>query len=149
MEDDETKTVDAKAPSQLLTCLTWNCEGLRRNVFILSEFLNTRNPSLAFLCEPQTYQCELRPLVQYIERDYCYSLNSEDLYEPELPLHKNRAKGGTMVLWRRDLDPYVKVIPVNTAAFLPIVLTLPETRPSVHVSLPMVKMLHSFLNWQA
>ena len=73
--------------------------------------------------------------MQYIERDYCYSLNSEDLYDPELPLHKHRAKGGTMVLWRRDLDPYIKVIPVSTAAFLPIVLTLPDTKPSVHVSL--------------
>ena len=40
-----------------------------------------------------------------------------------------------MVLWRRWLDPHVRVIPVTSSSFLPVLLTLPECRPSVHVAL--------------
>ena len=48
---------------------------------------------------------------------------------------KSKAKGGTMVLWRRWLDTYIKVVTTISASFLPIVITIPESCPSVHVAL--------------
>ena len=124
----------AKATSQQLSALTWNIEGIKRNVFSLVEVLTSEKSSLVFLSEPQVYQCVMANIVQYLDHDYCSSLNSEDIMDPELPLLKSKAKGGTMVLWRKWLDPHIKVIPVSTASFLPIVLTLPGCQPSVHVA---------------
>ena len=40
-----------------------------------------------------------------------------------------------MILWKKWLDPYIKVISVMSQAFLPVVLTLPGCQPSVHVAL--------------
>ena len=91
----------AKAPhsKKEMTALTWNIEGIRRNIFTLANVLHTKSPSLVFLNEVQLYQCDLNTVVQYIHHDYCYHLNSEDLYNFELPLLKSRAKRGTMILW--------------------------------------------------
>ena len=124
----------AKATSQQLSALTWNVEGIKKNIFPLAEVLNSKKSSLVFLSEPQVYQCDIASIAQYIDHDYCFSLNSEDDMDPELPLLKSKAKGGTMVLWRKWLDPHIKVIPVTTASFLPLVLTLPGYQPSVHVA---------------
>ena len=125
----------AKASSQILTVLTWNIEGLKRNVFVLSDILRGKNCSLAFLSEPQAYQSDLHYVSQYLGSDYYLTLNSDDLYDTELPLYKSKAKGGTMVLWQKWLDPYIQVITVTSTAFLPVVLSLPGTKPSVHVAL--------------
>ena len=118
-----------------MSALTWNIEGVKRNVFVLADILRVRNCSLAFLSEPQAYQCDLEYVTQYIGSNYCHALNSDDLYDPELPLYQSKAKGGTMVLWQKWLDPYIKVINVTSASFLPVVLSLPGSKPSVHVAL--------------
>ena len=99
--------------------------------------LHAEGPSLVFLSEPQIYQCDLPSIAQYLDHDYFYSLNSDDLYDEDLPLICNRAKGGTMVLWRRWLDPHIKVISSTGSSYLPIVLTLPDCHPSVHVAIYM------------
>ena len=122
----------AKASSQQFSALTWNIEGIKRNTFLLAEVLKTKDISLAFLSETQAYQCDLSNIAQYIEHDYCYSLNSDDISDPELPLLRSNAKGGTMILWKKCLDPYIKVINVLSTSFLPIVLTLPGSRPTNH-----------------
>ena len=125
----------AKASNFTLTALTWNIEGIRRNIFTLAQILEREKSSLVFLGEIQAYQCDIEVVVQYISHEYCYSLNSEDSTDPELPLYKSKAKGGTMLLWRKWLDPHIKVISVQSSAFLPIVLTLPDSIPSIHVSI--------------
>ena len=125
----------AKAHNNQMSVLTWNIEGIRRHRFFLAEILEQENISLAFLSEPQVYQCDISGIAQYIRHDYCYALNSDDLYDPELPLSGNNAKGGTMGMWRSSLDPYVKVVEVSSSAFLPLLLTLPGYCPSVHVAL--------------
>ena len=102
---------------------------------MLAETLRKELPSLVFLSEIQAYQSDILSLSRYFEDEYCLSHNSEDITDPELPMIKSKAKGGTMVLWRKWLDPHVKVISVNTASFLPVVLTIPGSRPSLHVSL--------------
>ena len=45
-----------------------------------------------------------------------------------------RTFGGTMVLWRKEYDEHVEIIPVNTPAFLPIVFSPPGVAVSIHVS---------------
>ena len=77
----------------------------------------------------------MHTISQILGQDYCCSLNSDDVYDLELPLYKSKAKGGTMILWQKWLDPFIKTIPVTTSAFLPIVLTLPASPPTVHVAI--------------
>ena len=48
---------------------------------------------------------------------------------------KNHSVGGTLVLWQRDIDPYIMVYPVRTSSFTPIVFRPPGYQPSVHVAL--------------
>ena len=125
----------AKASNQQISALTWNIEGIRRHIFFLAEILNREKSYLAFLSEPQVYQCDLPNITQYISHDYCFALNSDDIYDPDLPMVSSKALGGTMVLWRKCLDPYVKVIQTVSSAYLPILLTVPGCQPSVHVAL--------------
>ena len=62
------------------------------------------------------YQCDIHDVVQYIEHDYCVATSSDDVYDPDMPIYKCRAKGGTMVMWRKELDPYVKIIPATSSS---------------------------------
>jgi hypothetical protein len=110
-------------------------EGIKKNIFMLAEVLKTEMPSLVFLSEPMVYQCDIGQAVQYLKHEYCYHLNSEDNFDPDLPLIKSKAKGGTMLLWRKWLDPYIKVVNVASSAFLPIVVAIPGSLTSVHVAL--------------
>ena len=66
---------------------------------------------------------------------YKFSLNSEDVYYPDLPLESLRAKGGMMALWKESLDPFVSTLPTTSAAVLPIILCIPGFVPSIHVGL--------------
>ena len=125
----------AKAPAEQLTALTWNIEGIKKNIFTLAEVLKTEMPSLVFLSEPMVYQSDIGQVVQYLQHEYCYYLNSEDNFDPDLPFIKSKAKGGTMLLWRKWLDPYIKVVNVASSAFLPIVVAIPGSHISVHVAL--------------
>ena len=53
---------------------------------------------------------------------------------PDLPLEKRRAKGGTMILWREKLSPYIKILNVNSASFLPLILSIPGIATSAHIA---------------
>ena len=65
---------------------------------------------------------------------FCFHLNSEDSFSPELPLATRKAKGGTMALWESGLDPYVKILPTTTAAVLPLVLSPPGLQSTAHIT---------------
>ena len=67
--------------------------------------------------------------------EYCYYLNSDDLYDMDLPFEKSKAVGGTLGMWRKWLEPYIHVHPVQTSAILPLVLQLPGTKTSVHIGI--------------
>ena len=73
--------------------------------------------------------------MQYFHGEYKYSLNSEDILDPDLPLSKSRAHGGTMILWKANLDPYITVHPVRSTAFLPVIFSPPNGPPSIHVAI--------------
>ena len=109
-------------------------ENIRKNIFALRDILNSEKASLVFLSETQAYQCDLPGIAQYLDHDYCYAMNSDDLFDHDLPLVNSRAKGGTMVMWSKWLDPHIKVVSTSTSSFLPVVLTLPDCLPSVHVA---------------
>ena len=107
---------------------------MKRNLFSLRNFTDLHSPHLIFLSEPQLFQSDLPLLVKYFKGEYSVALNSEDLHKPELSLTSSRAKGGTMVLWSKKLDPYLTVHLPKSASFLPVVLDIPGWTTMVHVS---------------
>ena len=115
--------------------MTWNIEGVKSNIFVLKDVLLTKNPDFVFLSEPQVYQADIQQHMQYLSGCYSFHLNSEDLFDPELPFVKSRAHGGTLVLWRSELDPFVTVYNTATCSFQPIILKLPDCQVSVHFSI--------------
>ena len=102
-----------------MTSLTWNIEGIKPHQYVLSETLLAYLPDLVFLSEPQVYQTDINQYIKGVQHEYCFWLNSDDLTDPDLPLLKSRAKGGTMALWRKWLDPYITVHHTQSSAFLP------------------------------
>ena len=67
--------------------------------------------------------------------NYSVLLNSEETSNPELALDSSKAHGGTLVMWKVELDPYVVALPTTSPAFLPILLQVPGYAPSIHVAL--------------
>ena len=110
-------------------------EGLKRNIHNLKHFLDKYVPDLIFLSEPQIFQCDLDDIMEYFRGQYMYYLNSADRHDDEIPLTLSRAHGGTLVMWKVDLDPYIEVFPVDNASFLPIILSPPGFIQSVHISI--------------
>ena len=114
--------------------MSWNLEGLRRNIYNLSHFVNIHKPDLVFLSEPQIHSCNLDLAARPLSGTYLYSLNSADKYDPELPLVRSKAYGGTMVLWKIQHDPFITVHPVSSTAFLPILFHPPGSTMSIHIA---------------
>ena len=88
------------------TSLTWNIEGLKSNLFALSDLLTNNLPDLVFLSEPLIYQHDLEYLVKYLS-SYVATLSSYDFFDPEMALDSSRTFGGTMVLWHKSIDPFI------------------------------------------
>ena len=118
-----------------LNCLSWNIEGLKRNHLSLKIFCDKYKPDLLFLSEPQFFQCDISLPTRPFLGDFCVLLNSEETNNPELALDCSRAHGGTMVMWKTELDPHVHPLPTPSPAFLPILLTVPGYLPSIHIAL--------------
>ena len=114
--------------------MTWNIEGIKPHQYFLSEALLSQLPDLVFLSEPQAFQCDMDPAMKSVCHEYCHWLNSEDLYDQDLPLVKSKSKGGTLAMWRKWLDPHISVHPVQSPAFLPLILQLPGALTSVHIA---------------
>ena len=89
---------------------------------------------LIFLSEPQTYQCDLAPLLHPFLGSYEAYLNSEDVFDMDLPLTHPKAKGGTMVMWHISLSPHLKVLPSTSPCFISILLSPPGILPSLHTA---------------
>ena len=107
---------------------------MKNSIVELKNVLTKSRPSFAFLREPQLFQCDAKQTFQFVEGEYCWHLNSEDVLDPELPTISSRSHGGTVALWQRELDPHVEVVPTTTSAFLPIVLMMPGLRTSIHMA---------------
>ena len=113
--------------------LSWNVEGLKRNIFSLAHFLDRYKPCLTFLSEPLIFSCDINAVMKTTLPNYNFHLNSEDLYNSALPLEKARAKGGTLLLWPSHLDPFITILPAPSASILPCRLRLPGRITSYHI----------------
>ena len=126
----------SETPSGItLKVMTWNIEGLRRNLFNLKYFLESYGVDLAFLSEPQTFSVDMKQLMSHIGWTFCAELNSDDKYDQEAPLFHNKSYGGTMVIWKQAIDKYVTVHPTSSTSFLPIIYNHPEAPVSVHIAI--------------
>ena len=92
-------------------------------------------PSLIFLSEPLLFKSDLKTLEEYINDKYSWSLNSEDSHNPDLSLTSSKTKGGTLVMWRNDLDQYLSVLPTPSPALLPVLLDIPGYVPMIHIAI--------------
>ena len=101
----------------------------------LKHFVDTFTPDLVFISEPQAFQCDIQALFDPFVGDYGYYLNSEDVMCPDLPLEKSKANGGTMIMWREKLTPYIKIINVSSSSFLPFIISIPGVATSAHIVL--------------
>ena len=133
--NDDTDIPQPLSPPLFLKTISWNIEGFRRNKTNLKHFLTLDAADIIFLSEPNLYQCDVLQAMQLFRGDYFCSLNSSDLYDPELPLVKSTAHGGTMILWKQSLDPYISVVTVDSSAFLPIILAPPSHQLSIHLAI--------------
>ena len=98
------------------------------------SFVNDISPALVFLTEPQIYQCDIAAMFSMFSGGYSFHLNSQDLLSPDLPLVTRKAAGGTMAMWRSELDPFIKVLPTSSSSVLPLILSLPGRSPTAHVT---------------
>ena len=101
--------------------LTWNIEGLKRNIYELKELTRIYSPSLILLSEHQLFQCDAEQNMSYFKGEYMFYINSEDQFDPDLPLTSSRAHGGTMAMWKIEWDPFISVHPPPSSSILPLV----------------------------
>ena len=120
-----------------MNIISWNIKGAKRGIPNLAQFISKYTPALVFLSEPQLYHCDVSLALIPLNKTYCYFLNSEDTYHPELALEKRRAKGGKLALWHSTLDPFVSILPTTSPAVLPLLLTIPGVASTVHICLYM------------
>ena len=114
--------------------ISWNIEGLSKNYLTLNNFVKQYSADLIFLSEPQTYRCDLTPLLSPFLGEYEAHLNSEDAHDMELPLTHPKAKGGTMALWHSSLSPYLKVLPTTSPSFFSDLLSVPGHLLALHTA---------------
>ena len=115
--------------------MSWNIEGFRRNHFNLKYFCDKFLPDLVFLSEPQLYRCDIALLSKPFLGTFSFLLNSEETSHPELAMDCSKAHGGTLVMWKSKLDPYIQPLPTSSPAFLPILLSIPGFSPSIHIAI--------------
>ena len=73
--------------------------------------------------------------LEFIHGEYNHALNSDDLLDPELPFIKNKSNGGTMILWRKDWNQSISIIPTDSSSFVAIALSMPGTQPTIHIAM--------------
>ena len=61
-------------------------------------------------------------------------LNSDDYFDPDLPLITNKAFGGSMALWKKSLDSYATVHPPTSPSMLPLIFKYPGLSTSIHAA---------------
>ena len=79
------------------------------------------------------FQCDLNIECSMFNGEYCSILSSDDQYDQNLPFDKRRAKGGTMVMWKRKLNAYISRLPTSSSSILPILFTPPAIEASIHI----------------
>ena len=112
--------------------LSWNIEGVSRNLFNLKHFIDIHQPDFIFLSEPQIFSCNIDLVLQPVAWAYEYSLSSEDKIDPELPMTKSKASGGTLALWKKKFDPFIEIHPFISPSFTSFLFHPPGSIPTIH-----------------
>ena len=120
---------------KLITCITWNCEGFRRVSSDLLDIVNESQADLIFISEPHLFQSDLKISTELFNQNYCSSLNSADKFDNDLALSTSRAFGGTLTLWKPSLDPYIKILEVNSSSFNILLLNIPGYPATANVNI--------------
>ena len=120
---------------KVITTLTWNCEGFRRVSSDLLDVATEFHADLIFISEPHLFQSDLDISTSVFSQKFCSTLNSADKFDKDLPLRSNRAHGGTLTLWRRTLDPFIKILDVNSSSFHILLLAIPGYPVTVHINI--------------
>ena len=118
-----------------IVCLTWNIEGYSRSSLEIRQIVDVHCPDLIFLSEPWLFQPDLQLASILLNNVYKMFLNSDDLYDPELPLLQTRAHGGTLTLWKAELDPFITVLPSQSSRISTVVLDPPGIQTTVHINI--------------
>ena len=118
-----------------LVSLSWNIEGMKRNLFSLKNIVDKTSPDLVFLSEVQLFTSDKSQCMALFKGEYNSEINSDDKHDVEISLHNSKAYGGTMVMWKKHLDKFITTIPVSSSSFLPVVLSPPGCLTSVHFAL--------------
>ena len=101
------------------------------------KMISLHNYAFISLSETQLFQSDI-PLINSLLGDsHCFFLNSDDLYDPSIPLQYNRSVGGTMFLWRRDLEPYVEILKPSSPSHIAALFNYPGFVLSVHITIYM------------
>ena len=127
--------VPSSYPTMTLKILSWNIEGILRNIFNLKHLVQTELPSLIFLSEPWLHLSDGPLALDHLAHHYNYFLNSEDRHDDLLSLKKSRAHGGTLSLWDKDLDPYITILEPRSSRILALVLDKPGYQISIHLNI--------------
>ena len=93
------------------------------------------SPAFVLLSEPMLFQCDLESENLMFRGEYCSTLSSEDVYDIDLPFTSSRAKGGTMMMWRKDLHKFVTVLPSPSSCMLPILFSPPSLQPCIQMAI--------------
>ena len=72
--------------------------------------------------------------MKYLQGSYKAALNTADKFDPELPLFKSKATGGTAILWKSVHDAHVSIHPVESTTVLPILFQPPGCALTVHIT---------------
>ena len=114
--------------------LIWNIEGFSRNLYNLLQLLQDEYPSLIFISEPWLHLSDAPLTLKQYLHQYNYFLNSEDRHDDLLSLSKSRTHGGTLALWKKDLDPYITVLEPSSSRVLALLLDIPGYQVSIHIT---------------
>ena len=109
-------------------------EGLKRNVFNLKYLTDQTNADLVFLSEPNIFSHDVDTLLNCFNK-YKFYTNTEDKYDLEAAFTKTKTYGGTMVLWKNEIDPYVSIYPVSSPSFTPLIYSPTGSPTTVHIAL--------------
>ena len=109
-------------------------EGFSRNVFNLLKILQDEDPHLIFISEPWLHLPDAPLALKEYLYQYNFYLNSEDRHDDLLSLSKSRAHGGTLAIWKKELDPYVTMLEPSSSRILALLLEKPGFQTSVHIT---------------
>ena len=90
---------------------------------------------MIFISEPWLHLPDSFTATDQINSLYNYFLNSEDRHDDLLSLQRSRAHGGTMTLWKKELDPYITIIGPISSRILVLILDKPGYQVSIHINI--------------